>query len=149
MMLLLWACSSAPPPAEPVVRTDRARLEEMIVLPDGFGPPRWVVQPLGTPSMVPGPTDYLLVVYLPVPDPAALDRLGPAKGRQSGELDDRWARELLPTPQLLRRESGKATVKGPSYPATTFERMPWHAQKAIGLQESTTTVGLLVWLQTM
>jgi hypothetical protein len=153
LLILAAACDTAPParPPEPAVQTDVKGLQEMIVLPDGFGPPRWVVEPLGKPSLAPGPTDYRLLVYLPVPDPAALDQLGPAGEHRRGRLDPRWARELLPGPllSLLRQEGENTTIYGRSYPAAPFERMPWHAQEALGLEAERRSVGLLVWLQTM
>lgn len=153
LLLLTGGCQGeAPPPvARPTVRTDAAPLREMIALPDGFGPPRWVVQPLGTPSFAPGPTDYLLVVYLPLLESGPPAALGPAGAPHTVPLDDVLLRALLPGSwwEHLPLENGKRRLTGLTYAAAPFEGMPWHATLALELREQGRPVGLLLWLQTM
>ena len=158
MILWLMACVAAEPEPQvhveeaPLqVQTDPTRLRTLVQLPDGFGEPRWVVRPVGLASAAPGPSDHALVLWLPVPTPGALDVLGPAGSARPATLDEAVATALLPTALLasLRLDGGKRMFSGPSYSAAAFERMPFRAQRAVGVVMDGQVVGLLVWLHTM
>ncbi len=117
--------------AQPLtIRHDLDLLRRHITLPDAIRVGAWVAVPRGKPSVVPGPTDLMLLARFPMSDEAWASlrpRLGEAGPARTIAIDPRL-RPVLP--------ASATTVEGPVYGVEPFLNIRWGGGWAVWTGEA-------------